>query len=128
MMSSVAGITSPATSDVPQSRRKRTRTIEAKHQSHENCVADARDGIVDDRRLVVKGLKVNSRWKRWCKLPDLCVDFVGDLQCVAVWLPIHVQQDSRFAVCCDDRVDRRNRWRNRRNVAHAEWVRLPRNS
>ena len=49
VIATVTGITRPATSEVPQSRRKKTRMMAARHESDENSVANALDGIADER-------------------------------------------------------------------------------
>ena len=45
--------------------------------------------------------------------------FVGDLDSVAVGLPVDAQQDGRLAVGRDDRIDRLDRRRDRADVPNA---------
>ena len=72
----VAGITSPATSEVPQSRRNTTRMSEARIKSDQDGVAHALDGVVYDFRLVVERLQFDSARQRLADLFDLLVNFV----------------------------------------------------
>src|SRR5882762_2110754 len=92
VMSKVAGMTNPATSELPQSRKKSTRMIE-------------------------KRLEMNSWRKRSAKLLDLRVNFVRHVERVALRLPIHIEQHGGFPVSRYDRVDRRGGGRDGRNVA-----------
>ena len=62
----VAGITSPATSEVPQSRRNRTMISEASTKPEQDGVAHAGDGFVDDFRLIVERPQIARPWAGPC--------------------------------------------------------------
>ena len=47
------------------------------------------------------------------------MDFPRDFDCVAIRLPIDVQQNGRFAVRADDRIDRFYAGRHAANIANA---------
>src|SRR6516164_4054257 len=88
-------------------------------EKHENCggkndaeqhgVAHAPDGVPDDGRLVVEGFKMHPGRKGGAELGDFLMDFVRDLQRVAVRLAIDAQQDGGLSVCGDHGVDGRFR-------------------
>ena len=54
VMAMVAGITRPATIELPQSRRNSTRMMAARSQSDQDGVAHALDGLLHQIRLIVE--------------------------------------------------------------------------
>ena len=117
--STVTGITSPATIEVPQSRRKTTRMIGSQNQAEQNGVTHAFDGFAHDDRLIVERLDLDSGWKRLANLFDLSVDFVRDLHRIAVGLPVDVEQHGRLSVGRNNCVDRLHSRRDRGHVSDA---------
>ena len=101
---------SPVTQEQHQNDRR-------KHDSQEHSVPNARDGIVDDGRLVVERFKMHARRKSGSKLLDQRVHFVGDRQSIAFGLAVHIEQHGGFPVGRDHRVSRRYRRSDRGNVA-----------
>src|SRR3954469_3337436 len=69
--------------------------------------------------LIVKGFKMNSRGKSGCNLLNQGVHFIGDIQSVAVWLTIHVDEHGGFSISGDDGIDRRVRGSDGSNVTEA---------
>src|SRR6185437_4323101 len=76
------------------------------NQAQQNGVAHASDGIANDDGLVIEGLDLNSGRERLANLGDLAVDFIRNLDRVAVGLAVDVEQHGRFAVGRDQRIYR----------------------
>src|SRR6185437_13579388 len=74
------------------------------NQAQQNGVAHASDGIANDDGLVIEGLDFNSGREGLANLGDLAVDFIRNLDRVAVGLPVDVEQHGRFAVGRDQRI------------------------
>ena len=68
-------------------------------------VAHTLDRFADDDRLVIKRHNLDAGRQGLPDALDLGVNFVRNLHCVAVGLPVDVQQNRRLAVGGDDRVD-----------------------
>src|SRR6266436_6581248 len=68
-------------------------------------VANAGDGFVDDGGLIVEWLDMHAGWQSWPKLLDLGVNFVGDVERIAVGLPMNTQKNGGFAIGGDHGVD-----------------------
>ena len=102
----VAGMTRPATSEVPQSRRNTTMMMEARIRPIRIASRTLCDRIVDDFGLVVEGLQLDAGRQRLPDRGDLGVHLFRHAHRVAVRLPVDIEQHGRFAVRRDHRVDR----------------------
>src|SRR6266478_10198354 len=76
------------------------------NETDQDGVSNARDGLMDDQRLVIERLDLDATRKSLLNSRDFRVYFVGDLHRVAVRLPIDVNEKRWFAVCRHDGVDR----------------------
>ena len=72
---------------------------------------------MNDGRLIVKRLDVHTGGQRGANLFDLGVDFVGDIERIAIGLTMHAEQNGGFAVGRNHGVDRSDRGRNLCNIA-----------
>ena len=114
----VAGITSPATSEVPQSRRNSTMMSDARTRPIRIASRTLVIESPDDLRLIVERLELDAGRQASGGCVDLGVHRVGDRHRIAVRLAVDVQQHGRLAVGRHDRVHRlhgrRDRARHRR--------------
>src|SRR5260370_9069366 len=83
-------------------------------------MANASYGVVDDRGLVVKRLKVNSGRQTRGELLDERVHFVCYVESVTFGLAIHVEKNGRFAIRGHHGIDRGDGRRDFRNVTQTE--------
>jgi len=97
VIATVAGITSAAMIELPQSWRNRIRIIMASASPEKNRIAHARNRSLYQVGLVVKRRDLHTARQRFLEAFDLGVDRVGDLDRVAFGLAIDVNQNRRLA-------------------------------
>ncbi len=103
----VAGITRPATTDVPQSRRNRTRMAAARISPMTMASRTLDIECTDEVRLIVEGADHNARAAgSFADCSIWLMDFVRYLDGIAVRLSENIQQNRRFPVSRHDGVDR----------------------
>src|SRR6266436_8257414 len=83
-------------------------------------VANARDGFMNEGGLIVEWLDMHAGWQSWPKLLDLGVNFVGDVERIAVRLPMNTQKNGGFAIGGDHGVDGCDGRRNFCNIAKTD--------
>src|SRR5580704_19724105 len=72
---------------------------------------------MNNQRLIVERLESQALRQRGLELLNQIVNFVRDLQRVAIGLAAHVQENGWFPVRSDHRIHGRNRWSDARDIA-----------
>ena len=115
----VTGITSPATSEVPQSRKNKTKTTDDRTNPSSTASRTLGDGFVHDGGLIVENFEMNAGRQRGSKFGNLRVDFIGHRDGVALGLAHDAEQYRGFSVGGNNRIDRLGSVHHRGDIANA---------